>query len=155
MYKNRVENDRKIDTSSFYLGNSAKQSEEIQNHRLFLFSSAGLPWSQEYKMIEQEFQYKFTVIFLPYFYTCTLIIFNFLFWNLLNLKIASYYVRPIKVKLRFRGSPYVLNVFSVTTICKTKSKYAESSQPNHLHVVLLRQLTIPFPIQCNLDWLAK
>ena len=93
-------------------------------------------------------------------------IFNFLFWNLLNLKIASYYVRPIKVKLRFRGSPYVLNVFSVTTICKTKSKYAESSRPNHLHVVprhyhglilylcvnlLLRQLTISFPIQCNLD----
>lgn len=120
----------------------------------------------DHKIIEQEFQYKFTVIFLPYFFTYTLIIFNFLFWNLLNLKIASYYVRPIKVESRFRGSPYVLNVFSVTTICKTKSKYAESSRPNHLHVVprhyhglilylcvnlLLRQLTISFPIQCNLD----
>lgn len=43
MYKDRVENDRKKDTSSFYLGNSAKQSEEIQNHRTFLFSSAGFP----------------------------------------------------------------------------------------------------------------
>ena len=35
MYKNRVENDRKIDTSSFYLGNSAKKQKKNLNFEFF------------------------------------------------------------------------------------------------------------------------
>ena len=68
MYKDRVENDRKKDTSSFYLGNSAKQSEEIQNHRKFLFSSAGFPWSQDNRarISIQIYRHFFTLLFYIY-----------------------------------------------------------------------------------------
>ena len=39
----------------------------------------------------------------------------------------------------------MLNVFSVTAICKTKCKYAESSQPNHLQVVQVTEVDFCFP----------